>query len=109
MFDARTQIFFWRPPMMDSVTGLAPSRLAAHPTPERRVARQLESTFASEMLRAARPQKREGMFDGGTGAGAFDSFMDNAMGDAMVQRGGFGLTSTIESLITGRANRGASR
>jgi len=95
--------------MMDSLPTLGPSRLAAHPTPERRVARQLESTFASEMLRAARPQKREGMFDGGSGAGAFDSFMDNAMGDAMVQRGGFGLTPTIESLITGRAARGTGR
>jgi len=95
--------------MMDSVTATGPSRSAAHPTPERRVARQLESTFASEMLRAARPQKREGMFDGGTGAGAFDSFMDNAMGDAMVQRGGLGLTSTIESLITGRASRATGR
>jgi hypothetical protein len=41
--------------------------------------------------------------------GAFDSFMDNAMGDAMVQRGGFGLTPVIEAMIAGRANRGAGR
>ncbi len=73
-------------------------------TPERRVARQLESVLASDMLRAARPQKREGLFDRGTGAGAFDSFMDQALGDAMTQRGGLGLAPAIERMVRGRAN-----
>lgn len=87
---------------MDSVS-------SSTPTPERRVARQLESVLASDMLRAARPQKREGMFDGGIGAGAFDSFMDTAMGEAMTQRGGLGLTPAIESLMRGRAGQAATR
>ena len=46
-------------------------------TVERRLARQLESSFASDMLSAARPQKRQGLLDGGPGAGAFDSFMES--------------------------------
>jgi Rod binding domain-containing protein len=74
-----------------------------HPAPGHRVARQLEASFASEMLHAARPQKRQGAFDGGIGAGAFDSFMDNALGDAMAARGGLGLVSAIERVITGRS------
>jgi Rod binding domain-containing protein len=69
----------------------------------RRVARQLEASFASEMLQAARPQKRQGLFDGGAGAGAFDSFMDHALGDAMAARGGLGLAPAIERVIGGRS------
>jgi hypothetical protein len=76
----------------------------------RRVARQLEASFASEMLQAARPQKRQGLFDGGAGAGAFDSFMDHALGDAMAARGQLGLAPAIERVIDGRATlRGAAR
>lgn len=70
----------------------------------RRLARQLESSFASDMLSAARPQKREGLFDGGPGAGAFDSFMDHALGDAMAARGNIGLAGAIERVIGGRPN-----
>jgi Rod binding domain-containing protein len=85
--------FLWkRFDIMDSVSSAG-----------RRVARQLEASFASEMLQAARPQKRQGLFDGGAGAGAFDSFMDHALGDAMAARGGLGLAPAIERVIGGRA------
>lgn len=79
----------------------APVRPAAVPKVVRRVARQLESSFAAELLRAARPPAREGMFSGGTGARSFDSFMDDALGDAMMSRGGLGLTRQIEQSILG--------
>ncbi len=72
--------------------------------PERVLARQLEASFASDMLSAARPQKRQGLFDGGPGSGAFDSFMDNALGQAVAARGSIGLAPAIERVITGRAN-----
>jgi Rod binding domain-containing protein len=94
---------------MDSVA-IAAGAQRAISLEGRRAARQLESGFASEMLRAARPQKREGLFDGGSGAGAFDSFMDNALGDAMTARGGFGLAPAIERMIVGRQTApGAAR
>lgn len=64
-----------------------------------RVARQLEASFAAELLRAARPPRREGMFDRGAGAQAFDSFMDEALGEALVRRGGLGLVPAIEASI----------
>ncbi|RKK03650.1 hypothetical protein EBE87_16725 [Pseudoroseomonas wenyumeiae] len=88
------QILWKRFQIMDSVSPAG-----------RRVARQLEASFASEMLQAARPQKRQGLFDGGVGAGAFDSFMDHALGDAMAARGGLGLAPAIERIISGRATR----
>ena len=70
----------------------------------RRLARQLEASFASDMLSAARPEKRQGLMDGGPGAGAFDSFMDNALGEAMAARGSIGLAPAIERVIAGRPN-----
>jgi Rod binding domain-containing protein len=73
------------------------------PTAIRRLAQQLEANFAAEMLRAARPAQRQGLFDRGAGAQAFDSFMDDALGDAMVKRGGFGLATAIETAITTRS------
>ncbi|MBO1076141.1 rod-binding protein [Roseomonas marmotae] len=69
----------------------------------RHVARQLEASFAAGMVSAARPPKRQGLFDGGAGAGAFDSFMDHALGDALAARGQLGLTPAIERAIAGRA------
>jgi Rod binding domain-containing protein len=88
---------------MDAVSPAGP---AAGP----RLARQLEASFASEMLSAARPQKRQGLLDGGPGAGAFDSFMDHALGEALAARGGIGLAPAIERVIAGRPNAlGAGR
>jgi Rod binding domain-containing protein len=100
---------FERRRRMDPVTMTVGGRDT--PSPDgRRVARQLESSFASDMLRAARPQKRQGLFDGGAGSGAFDSFMDNALGDALTAGGGFGLTSAIERVIVESGNgRGGNR
>jgi peptidoglycan hydrolase FlgJ len=71
-----------------------------------RLAQQLESTFATDMLRSARPQKRDGMFDRGIGSDSFDSFMDEAMGEAMTQRGGLGLAPAIEAAMAGRGLTG---
>jgi Rod binding domain-containing protein len=78
-----------------------PTSGAAAPLAIRRVARQLEATFAAAMLKAARPAPRDGMFSGGTGAHSFDSFMDSALGDAMVSKGGFGLARSIERSMQG--------
>jgi hypothetical protein len=71
--------------------------------PERRLARQLETSFAAELLRSARPDAKSGGFAGrGTGGDAFDSFMDDALGAALVARGGLGLGDANESTIRGR-------
>jgi Rod binding domain-containing protein len=70
---------------------------------ERRLARQLETSFAAELLRAARPGGTSGGIAGrGTGGDAFDSFMDEALGAALVERGGLGLGSTLERSIKSR-------
>ncbi|MFZ6765333.1 rod-binding protein [Pseudoroseomonas sp. WGS1072] len=75
---------------------------AAPPATARRLARQLESGFAAEMLRAARPPQKSGLSGRGTGAQAFDSFMDEALGGALVSQGGLGLTPVIERAIAAR-------
>lgn len=72
------------------------------PTP-RRLAQQLEASFAAELLRAARPPQKEGIGGRGTGGQAFDSFMDEALGEALVRQGGLGLTGALEQAIARRA------
>ena len=79
------------------------------PPQTRRLVRQLETSFAAELLRAARPQsKATGLAGRGTGGDAFDSFMDEALGAALVSRGGLGLASALEREIAGRS-RGAAQ
>ncbi|MXP65569.1 flagellar biosynthesis protein FlgJ [Roseomonas sp. M0104] len=74
------------------------------PPQARKLARQLETSFAAELLRAARPQQKAGGLAGrGAGGDAFDSFMDEALGAAMVARGGLGLAPMLEKAIAGRA------
>jgi Rod binding domain-containing protein len=85
---------------MDALKATLPGQVAGT---ERRLARQLESSFAAELLRSARPEAKSGGFAGrGTGGDAFDSFMDDALGAALVARGGLGLGGAIESSIRGR-------
>lgn len=61
----------------------------------RRLAQNLESSFAAELLRAARPAAKEGLAGRGTGAQAFDSFMDEALGQALMRQGGLGLGDAL--------------
>lgn len=80
---------------------------APPPLPARRLAQQLEASFAAEMLRNARPAARAGSLAGrGTGGDAFDSFMDEALGAALVSRGGMGLTPALTAAITAQGARG---
>lgn len=81
-----------------------PRRQAETPRPIQRAARQLESAFTAELLKAARPKPRDGMFTGGIGAHTFDSFMDDALGEAVTRRGGLGLVPHIaRSLMRARS------
>lgn len=75
----------------------------------RRLAQKLEGSFAAELLRAARPSAREGLGGRGTGAQAFDSFMDEALGNALVGQGGLGLGDAILREIGSRAAPGPGR
>jgi Rod binding domain-containing protein len=84
----------------------SPTSAATADSSARRAARQLETAFAAEMIRSARPPRREGMFGGGSGARSFDSFMDEALGAALVARGGLGLARPIEEAIRRGQARG---
>lgn len=94
---------------MDPVSGAQAASPPALPPAARRAVRELEANFAAEMLRAARPSQKEGMFGRGTGAQAFDSFMDEALGQAMMARGGLGLGPALERAVAETMARGGGR
>ena len=82
----------------------APSPTGPRATPPavRQAARRLETAFAAEMLKSARPApKEDGLFGGGIGARSFDTFMNEALGEAMMTRGGLGLSRALEGAILG--------
>ena len=96
---------------MDELAIRGPAALprpAAIPRPVMRAAQQLEGAFAAELMKAARPPERQGMFSGGIGASSFDSFMDQALGDAMAQRGNLGLANHIARSMLGAQARQAA-
>ena len=61
----------------------------------KRAARQLESTFISQMLRAAGADRTREAFGGGAGESAFSSFLADAQAQAIETAGGFGLADDI--------------
>ncbi|MGV8988545.1 MAG: rod-binding protein [Cypionkella sp.] len=58
-------------------------------------ARQLETTFLSEMLSYAGVDSQKGEFTGGIGEDQFSSFLREAQAKAMVDHGGIGLSQSI--------------
>jgi len=59
------------------------------------LAKELEVTFLSEMLKAAGFDKRSSGFDGGIGEEQFTSFLREAQAEAMVDAGGIGLAEAL--------------
>lgn len=87
---------------MSEISGLRATAPRAEPAIRpavQRAARQLETTFAAELLKAARPKPQDGMFGGGIGAHTFDSFMDEALGEAMTRHGELGLARQIAQVL----------
>jgi Rod binding domain-containing protein len=63
-------------------------------------AKQFDAMFMSEMLRLARPQSHAvGRFAPGHAEKSWQIFMDQALGQAAVTKGGAGLTSEIEKAL----------
>lgn len=65
-----------------------------------RAARQLETAFAAELMKSTRAKPQDGMFSGGIGAHSFDSFMDEALGEAMSRKGELGLAKQIAKVLS---------
>lgn len=61
----------------------------------RDAARKLESTFLSEMLKAAGFQVGAAAFGGGIGEDQFTSFLRDAQADELVAAGGIGLAEAL--------------
>lgn len=70
----------------------------------RQVARGLEATFMSEMLKSAGVGASRTTFGGGHGEDQFSSFMRDAQAREMVRAGGIGLAEALFQSLKDRQN-----
>ena len=82
-------------PRKESPTDLRTSRL-------REVARELEATFLSEMLKSAGVGAPRETLGGGVGEDQFGSFLRDAQANEMVKAGGIGLTEHLFQALKAR-------
>lgn len=71
-----------------------------------RAAQELETTFLTEMLRAAGLGESGGAFGGGAGEDHFRSFLVREQARGMVAAGGIGLTDSLVAALAGRGHDG---
>ena len=69
-------------------------------------AKELETTFLSEMLSYTGVDARRGDFTGGAGEDQFASFLRDAEAKAMVDHGGIGLSQNIFNALVRRDHGG---
>ena len=87
------------------MTNLPPSRVTPPRPPDQRVAlrkaaSKLEAAFLAEMLKSAGLGEVRSEFGGGPGEEHFASFLRQAQAEAMVARGGIGLSESLfQSLL----------
>lgn len=86
------------PPPTDSPALPSPTRT----TQLMKKARDLETSFLSEMLSYAGLDAQEGPFSGGAGEAQFSSFLREAQAKAMVDHGGIGLSQSIFNALARR-------
>ena len=69
-------------------------------------ARELETSFLSEMLSYTGLDSQKGEFSGGIGEDQFSSFLRETQAKAMVDHGGIGLSQTIFNALVRRDHAG---
>ncbi len=84
----------------------APPRPSDDAAALRRTAQQLEAAFLAEMLKAAGDGTPRASFGGGAGEDQFASFLVELRAEAMVARGGIGLSEAIFNALKGRGHAG---
>ncbi len=80
------------------------TRPAPTETRLREVAKDLEASFLSEMLKHSGLGKPRESFGGGTGEDQFSSLLIDAQARAMVDAGGIGLAESIFQSLQEKAN-----
>ena len=70
------------------------------------VARKLEASFLSEMLKSAGIGKTPDSFGGGAGEDQFASFLRQAQAEEMVKSGGIGLAQSLFDALKEQDNGG---
>ena len=81
---------------------IEPSHTPPQPTPTRRAAEALETSFLAEMLKSAQLYQTSETVNGGSGEEQFTSFLADAHARALVERGGLGLADRIEQALLRR-------
>lgn len=82
----------------------------ANRTKLHKAAQQLEAMFMSEMLRMAHPASTAtGPFAAGVGEQTWQTFMDQALGQAVAAQGHTGLTSIIEKALVEAQQKAAKQ
>ncbi len=88
------------PKISDPVNSLSPARSAQL----MKKAKELETSFLSEMLSYTGLDSSKGAFTGGIGEDQFSSFLREAQAKAMVEHGGIGLSQNIFNALARRDN-----
>ena len=92
---------------MPEISSVAPVNLASASKRHQQlwdVAKELETTFISEMLKSAGLGEARDSFGGGIGEEQFSSFLRNSQAKAMVDSGGIGLAQSIFESLKERDN-----
>lgn len=89
-------------PTTDPIPALNPARAAQL----MKKAKELETSFLSEMLSYTGLDSQKGEFGGGIGEDQFSSFLREAQAKAMVDHGGLGLSQTIFNALVRREHDG---
>lgn len=82
----------------------SPSGPSTHDEKLMQVAKDLEATFLSEMLKSAGLGKSRESFGGGAGEDQFGSFLRDYQARGMVESGGIGLAESIFESLKERGN-----
>jgi len=92
-----------------SGAGLSGTSSTASPKKLHQVAERFEAMFMAEMLRQAHPKSNaSGPFAPGVGEQTWQTFMDQALGQAVAAQGHLGLTSVIEKALQTAQQKGPS-
>ncbi len=90
------------PPPPDPTATISPVRAAQL----MKKAKELETSFLSEMLSYTGLDSQNGQFGGGIGEDQFSSFLREAQAKAMVDHGGIGLSQSIFNSLVKRDHVG---
>ncbi|GFE64422.1 rod-binding protein [Litoreibacter roseus] len=91
--------------MVDPISPATPAPLSPDKTEQlREIAKDLEASFLSEMLKSAGLGEARDSFGGGIGEEQFSSFLREQHAQMLVETGGIGLAETLFNALKERSS-----